>query len=43
MRANADGEAREWWFHRAGCRRWFVARRDTVRNAVLEVEEPGIG
>jgi heterotetrameric sarcosine oxidase delta subunit len=43
MRVNMDGDAREWWFHSAGCRRWFVARRDTVRNAVLEIERPAIG
>jgi len=34
MRANIDGSAREWWFHRLGCRRWFVTERDTVRNVV---------
>lgn len=36
MRVNRDGDAREWWFHRLGCRRWFVTERDTVRNVVRE-------
>ena len=25
---------REWWFHRSGCRAWFVAERDTRTNHV---------
>ena len=36
MRRNVAGVQEEWWFHRAGCRRWFRARRDTVSNQVLE-------
>jgi heterotetrameric sarcosine oxidase delta subunit len=34
-RANVAGEQREWWYHRHGCKRWFVARRDTRTNTVL--------
>jgi sarcosine oxidase, subunit delta len=42
-RQNADGPQTEWWFHRYGCRCWFLARRDTRSNAVAAVwwpEEP---
>ena len=35
-RANIAGPRREWWYHRQGCRRWFVAVRDTRTNTVLE-------
>ena len=35
-RANIDGEQREWWYHRQGCKQWFIARRDTVTNTVHE-------
>jgi sarcosine oxidase subunit delta len=31
---NTAGEQLERWFHRFGCERWFVARRDTTTNAV---------
>ena len=34
FRRNVAGIQREWWFHRAGCRAWFVAERDTRTNAV---------
>jgi heterotetrameric sarcosine oxidase delta subunit len=27
----------EWWFHRYGCERWLLARRDTRTNEVHEV------
>jgi sarcosine oxidase subunit delta len=30
MRRNARGRHREQWHHSFGCRRWFVAERDTV-------------
>ncbi|HEX9851663.1 MAG TPA: sarcosine oxidase subunit delta [Woeseiaceae bacterium] len=30
MRSNPRGEHRELWNHAYGCRRWFVAVRDTV-------------
>jgi heterotetrameric sarcosine oxidase delta subunit len=41
FRRNAAGVQREWWFHRSGCRAWFVAERDTTTNEVLLVELPG--
>lgn len=34
-RRNVDAPQEEWWFHRLGCRRWFLARRDTRSNQVL--------
>ena len=34
-RRNMDGPHEEWWFHRFGCRCWFMARRDTNDNRVL--------
>lgn len=41
---NVAGEQDELWFHRFGCERWMVARRDTRTNvvsAVWEGVEPG--
>lgn len=35
-RANVLGEQTEWWYHRMGCRRWFLARRHTLTNEVRE-------
>jgi methylglutamate dehydrogenase subunit B len=40
MRRNVAGPQREWWFHAAGCREWFIAERDTRTNEVLAVEPP---
>ena len=40
FRANVAGVQREWWYHRAGCRFWFVAERDTRTNEVLRTEIP---
>ena len=34
-RRNLDSPQEEWWFHRFGCRCWFLARRDTCDNRVL--------
>jgi heterotetrameric sarcosine oxidase delta subunit len=34
FRTNPAGPQREWWYHRMGCRRWFLAVRDTRTNAV---------
>jgi heterotetrameric sarcosine oxidase delta subunit len=34
FRRNVAGVQREWWFHRSGCRVWFVAERDTTTNEV---------
>lgn len=33
---NPRGPAREWWHHIIGCRMWFVLKRDTMRDTVLE-------
>jgi sarcosine oxidase, subunit delta len=35
MRDNPKGPFDERWCHVAGCRRWFVARRDTLTNEFL--------
>lgn len=34
--ANLPGSQRERWFHRLGCRRWLVARRDVRTNEVTD-------
>ena len=34
FRRNVAGVQREWWYHRAGCRAWFQAERDTRTNEV---------
>jgi sarcosine oxidase subunit delta len=38
FRRNVAGVQREWWFHRSGCRTWFIAERDTTTNQVLKTE-----
>jgi heterotetrameric sarcosine oxidase delta subunit len=41
FRRNVAGVQREWWFHRSGCRAWFVAQRDTaLPGEVPEDAEP---
>jgi sarcosine oxidase subunit delta len=35
FRRNVAGVQREWWYHRSGCRAWFIADRDTRTNDVL--------
>jgi sarcosine oxidase subunit delta len=40
FRDNVAGVQREWWYHRTGCRVWFVAQRDTRTNEVLRTEIP---
>jgi len=40
FRDNAAGPNREWWYHRAGCRLWFIAERDTQTNRVIGTELP---
>jgi sarcosine oxidase subunit delta len=42
-RANVAGVERAWWFHRSGCRRWFIAERDTRDNHVLSSAWPTSG
>jgi heterotetrameric sarcosine oxidase delta subunit len=34
FRVNTAGVQREWWFHRSGCRAWFIAERDTTTHQV---------
>ncbi len=34
MRSNIKGMNRELWNHQHGCRRWFIAERDTVSHVV---------
>jgi heterotetrameric sarcosine oxidase delta subunit len=34
LRHNEAGPQQEWWYHRLGCRRWFLGIRDTRTNAV---------
>ena len=34
FRRNVAGVQREWWYHRSGCREWFLAERDTRTNDV---------
>jgi len=47
FRRNVAGVQREWWFHRSGCRAWFLAERDTRTNEVkwtaLAADAPGGG
>jgi heterotetrameric sarcosine oxidase delta subunit len=35
-RQNTLGVQTEWWFHRLGCQNWFLARRHTLTNEVIE-------
>ena len=41
FRRNVAGVQREWWYHRSGCRAWFLAERDTTTNEVQWVGLPG--
>lgn len=34
LRRNVAGVQREWWYHRLGCKQWFIGTRDTVTNTV---------
>jgi sarcosine oxidase subunit delta len=43
LRGNAAGAQQEWWYHRAGCRRWFLAVRDTRANRVERTFFPAAG
>ena len=40
FRENNAGLQKEWWYHRSGCRAWFLAVRDTRNNTVVEVIRP---
>jgi heterotetrameric sarcosine oxidase delta subunit len=33
-RDNLSGVQEEWWYHRDGCGKWFLAERDTSCNQV---------
>ena len=41
MRKNPRGVHREQWLHTQGCRRWFMATRDTVSYAIHGYETFG--
>ena len=34
LRRNPIGFLREWWYHRAGCRSWFIAERHTKTHEI---------
>ena len=36
LRTNPAGSHREYWFHGAACRTWFIVMRDAVTHACLE-------
>lgn len=36
MRDNKVDVQEEWWYHRAGCGRWFLAERHTKTNEVVK-------
>ncbi len=41
LRTNAQGEAAETWYHRAGCRRYFRLVRDRQTNAFRTASPAG--
>jgi sarcosine oxidase subunit delta len=40
LRDNPAGRLQEWWYHRMGCRRWFLGVRDTRTNEVIDTFWP---
>ena len=40
FRRNVAGEQVEWWYHRDGCQRWFLGRRDTRTNVFADTYWP---
>ncbi len=34
FRRNVNGWQTEWWYHRDGCAKWFLAERHTLTNDV---------
>lgn len=36
LRENKWGQQAEWWYHRGGCKRWFLVKRDTGNNTQQE-------
>ncbi|MEK6292830.1 MAG: sarcosine oxidase subunit delta, partial [Paraburkholderia tropica] len=43
MRHNPRGVHKEQWLHAQGCRRWFMATRDTVTYEIQSYEKFGAG
>lgn len=41
MRVNVNGLQTEWWYHRDGCRRWFLGIRHTMTNEFERTFWPG--
>jgi sarcosine oxidase, subunit delta len=41
LRDNNAGPHLEYWYHRFGCRRWFLVRRDTLSHRILGATLPG--
>jgi sarcosine oxidase subunit delta len=41
FRENVNGWQTEWWLHRDGCRKWFLAERHTGTNEVRRTFWPG--
>lgn len=35
FKANTDGAQTEWWYHRQGCKLWFLSNRNTSTNEVF--------
>ena len=33
-RKNVAGTQPEWWYHRGGCRQWFLSERSTLTNII---------
>lgn len=40
FRRNVKGWQEEWWLHRDGCGKWFLAQRHTVTNEVRRTSWP---
>lgn len=40
FRANTDDVQTEWWYHRQGCKSWFLANRSTTTNEVYDTFWP---
>jgi len=40
FRKNVSGPRQEWWYHKFGCRRWFLAVRDSRTNEVPQTYWP---
>ena len=40
LRENVNGWQTEWWVHRDGCRKWFLAERHTFTNEVRRTYWP---